>query len=481
MTSPEVPIVNIPRTPDHGFQRTIHRRTTSLWFAALAGGAGLGLLALAASGCGRSPAVASAEPARSAANSAAASPSSSSSGLAVQTILPARKDLVVKFEQSAPVIAFEEADLYAKVTGYVRQVNVDIGDTVEEDQTLLDLDVPDLVQELEYKATLVRQADAEKEQAAAAVQVADAALVLWQSQLVKAEAEVKKAAKEQQFREQQVQRYAGLAARDATTPELAAEKREQYNAAVAAHESALAERQAVQAERSVLTARLEAARAELRTRQRKVDVAQADRARSQVALEFAQIKAPFAGVITRRNVDDGAFVNSASSGRGEPIFSLARVDKVTVVLRVPEKEVSAVKKGSRATIQLEALAGHEVQGLVARFSRALEEKSRTMRVEIDVDNSAGAVYPGMYGAVTLVLREIKNALTVPAAAVYSVDSGVYVIQSRNKQAHRIPVRTGCDDGVVVQILEGLTGDEEIIVSNKGQIAEGQFIQPSRID
>jgi RND family efflux transporter MFP subunit len=193
------------------------------------------------------------------------------------------------------------------------------------------------------------------------------------------------------------------------------------------------------------------------------------------------VKAPFPGIITHRNVDTGAFVNSAGSGRGEPLFTLARVDKLIVILRLPEKEAGMVRQGCKAHMTITALDGLVVEGTVSRFSRVLDDKSRTMRVEIDIDNKSGTVYPGMYGPVKVVLREMPDALTVPAGAVYAVGGKTFVVQVRGGKAYRIPVVTAYDDGLIVQIESGLKGNEEIVVSNKGQLAEGQPVDPHRVD
>lgn len=414
-------------------------------------------------------------------HSAEAPPSSSSQALSVQTVVPVRRDVVVKFEQSAPLIPFEEADLYAKVSGYVKAVHVDIGDTVEKDAPLLEIDVPDVVQDLAYKQALVRQAEADRDQAEADVKVAAAALITWQAQLEQAQSDVKKAESERQFRETRAKRYADLAAQEATTDDVAAEKRDEWEAAKAAHESAVARRKAVNAEKAALDAKREAAEAVFQSKARHVEVAQADVERTKITLRFATLRAPFAGVITRRALDPGTFVNAADSGHGEAIFTLARMDKVIAVLRVPEREAGAVAVGERAMMRISGLRNFEITGSVSRFAKSLEEKSRTMRVEIDIDNPSGAVYPGMYGPVTLVLNEIKGAITVPGSAVYAFGGQSYVIAVHGRQARRIPVKTGYDDGKIVQVVEGLKGDEEIVVSNKGQIEEGQALAPSRID
>lgn len=408
-------------------------------------------------------------------------PNASAKPITVQTVTPKRQTLTVTFAQPGSTVPIEQVDLYAKVTGYVKEVGVDIGESVKADETLLSLDVPDLEEDLAYKQALVRQAQAEREQADAGVKAAQAALGAWDSAWAQSLADVKKSASDLQFRQQQARRYAELAKQEATTPELAEEKAEQAEAAASAHDSALAKQLAVKADKATLEAKLTAAKADLKAKSARIDVAQADVERTRVNLGFAAVKAPFPGIITHRNVDPGAFVNSAGSGRGEPLFTLARVDKLIVILRLPEKEAGMVREGCKAHMSITALDGKVVEGTVSRFSRVLDDKSRTMRVEIDIDNKSGTVYPGMYGPVKVVLREMPDALTVPAGAVYAVGGKSFVVQVRDRKVYRLPVVTGYDDGVVVQIESGLKGNEEIVVSNKGQLAEGQPVDPHRVD
>src|SRR5262249_55618208 len=158
--------------------------------------------------------------------------------------------------------------------------------------------------------------------------------------------------------------YADLAARNATTAQLAQEKASQARAAVAAAEGAEAKRKAVADEEAVLAAKLEAARAELQTRSARGKAAEADREKTRVMFDYARMRAPFDGIVIRRNLDEGAYVRSPSSDRSTPIFTLARTDRVRVVLRVPEREVTAVRPGCRATVVLDALGGAAVEGKV---------------------------------------------------------------------------------------------------------------------
>lgn len=399
--------------------------------------------------------------------------------ITVQTAVPSHADLTRQFEQPAPIVAYERALLHQRVSGYVRQILVDIGDVVPQGKVLMTLDAPDLQQDLTYKQALTKQAEAEAKQADAAVHSAQADLLAWNSQVQEAEAEIQRADSDRKFRKRHAQRFAELGAKEAVPSDLVEEKRDQAAASEAAYQSGLAKRNAIEARKASLVAKLEGARAEQLTRQRKVEVTKADEERAKLMVEYMNLRAPFAGVITKRSLDPGDYVTAGAVR--EPLFVLERLDKLTAVLKVPEREAGNVRVGMKARVRLESRGRQAVPGTVARFAKSLDEKSRTMRVEIDIDNPDGAIYPGMYGSIDLILQENKNALAIPASAVYSVANKTYVVVVRDNRAYRVPVEIGYDDGKVVQIVSGLSGNEEVIVSNKGQISEGQAVDAHRAE
>jgi RND family efflux transporter MFP subunit len=406
----------------------------------------------------------------------ASAPRDSEVAPSVQTVSPERRPLVVKFEQPGIVEASESAALYSRASGYVRSVNVDIGDKVRADQVLLEVYVPELAQDLALKKALLTEAKTAVLQSKAGVAAARGALDSHTSQLALAQADLRKAESDFEFRRREHGRYAELAAKNASTAQLLDERYLVLRTAESACASAEARLKAVENEKVVLKARVASAEADEMKAEARVQVAEADRDKTNTIFDYANLKAPFDGVVTRRTVDVGEFVASPGSDRATPLFTLERIDPVTIVLRVPEKEVPAVHLGNRATVRLDGLQHRELSGSVTRLSQSLDPKSRTMRVEIDVANADGSIYPGMYGAVSLILADLDDALTVPAAALYSRDGELFVFQVRDDRVVRTKVRTGYDDGRVVQILEGLTGDENVIISNKGELSEGELVR-----
>lgn len=394
----------------------------------------------------------------------------------VQTVTPERRDLVAVFEQPGIIEPVAAADLYSRVSGYVKLQKVDIGDRVRQGEILLEVDVPELAQELAFKEALFQQAEAELVQAEANVEAAQGALEANVAQVGLADAEVSKAESDQAFRQGEYERFSGLAASNAATKQVAAEKKNLYQAAQSALHSAQAKRRAVAADEIVLKSKLSAANADVATRTAKIAVAKADREKTRVLFDYAHLKTPFDGVITRRNVDVGDYVSSPGSDRATPLFTLMKIDTVTVVLRVPEKEVPAIRIGSPAVIHLDAFGDEEIRGQVSRMALSLEEKSRTMRVEVDLPNADGKLYPGMYGKMKVTLVNLPDALTVPATALYGQDRELFVVTIADNTARKVKVRTGFDNGSVVQILDGLQGDEQVVISNKGELADGQKVR-----
>lgn len=451
----------------------------------------LGALSLLISSSGCSKPVAGAPPANAASKSTAAERDSEDSATrtrtrtrsqqtaSVQTVKPTRRDLVQKFQQPGIVEAAASADLFSRISGYVDQVKVDIGDTVEAGDVILVVDVPELAQELALKEALVGQAEAELAQAQTTVESAEGAIEIHGSQMELVAAEIKKAGAERNFRQREFERFAALAADKSGSQQVADEKALNYEAARAAYDSAMAKQAAVRSDLTILKAKLSSANADVRAKTAKVAVASADREKTRVLSEYAKLKAPYAGTITRRTVDPGEYVHSPNNDKATPLFTISRTESMTIIMRVPEKEVPFIKIGNPVQMQFDSLQGQVVPGAVTRMAKSLDEKSRTMRIEIDVKNPNGKLYPGMFGSVSLLLADVKDALVVPASALYGTGEGLFVVTVKNGTTQRKKVETGYDDGRNVQVVSGLSENEEVVVSNKGNLADGQSVVPSR--
>jgi membrane fusion protein (multidrug efflux system) len=208
----------------------------------------------------------------------------------------------------------------------------------------------------------------------------------------------------------------------------------------------------------------------------RAEIAKAKLQRTQTLLQFARITAPFAGVVTARFVDPGAFIPAATSGstpQSAAILTLMDFSRLRVQLYVPEAEVPFIKNGLATTLTVEELPGRTFQGTVTRFSNALDESTKTMLTEIELPNADHALRPGMYASVRLAVERKLNALLVPRDAVVVEKAGSFVFTVADGKAHKTPVHTGFSDGVNVELTEGARAGDPVILVGKQTLTDGQ--------
>ncbi len=214
------------------------------------------------------------------------------------------------------------------------------------------------------------------------------------------------------------------------------------------------------------------------TAKAKVDVAKANLERAETLLKFTEVSAPFNGVVTKRFVDVGAFVPSATSGsaaQNAAIVTLVDLKTVRVQVAVPEAEVALIKKGLPVKVTLDGLPGKNFQGTITRFTQALDEVMKTMLVEIDLANDSGELRPGMYATVKIGVEKHSDALLLPIEAVMVEKSGSSVFTVVDGKAKKNPVKTGFNDGSFVEIVDGYKGEEPVIAVGKMALADKQAV------
>jgi RND family efflux transporter MFP subunit len=196
-------------------------------------------------------------------------------------------------------------------------------------------------------------------------------------------------------------------------------------------------------------------------------------------VSYTKVHAPFSGTITARFADPGALIQAATSSatQATPLFTLMDLDTVRVYTNVPQESAGYAKAGVKALLSARELTGPEIQGTITRTTEALDPSTRTLLVEIDLPNKDHVLQPGMYLNVTLLLQERQNALAVPPAAIVSnaSDSSRSVFVVEGGKARKVAVKTGADDGRWVEILDGLTGTESVVVVGKASLTEGQTV------
>ncbi len=314
--------------------------------------------------------------------------------------------------------AWNDSKIYARVNGYVDKWLVDIGDHVSSGQTLALIETPEL----------------------------DAQLQAARAKLSAALAEVNVRQANADFAKSTYDRWRG-------SPQgvVSDQERESKKAAAIGAESELI-----------------AAKAQVTLDQADVD--------SLVSLtEFKSVKAPFEGAVVERDVDIGDLVTAGSGSGVSALFRVARNEPIRVFVNVPQSAADGLVIGAtRASISIGGDAGIHFDGKVARTSRAIDKRSRTLRVEIDLPNADSRLVPGMYVEVSFTLKN-PVGVQVPAAALsFRPKPQVAIVDDNNIVEFR-DVKIGIDDGDVVQIKSGLKEGERVVLNVSNQITSGMKV------
>jgi RND family efflux transporter MFP subunit len=195
---------------------------------------------------------------------------------------------------------------------------------------------------------------------------------------------------------------------------------------------------------------------------------------------FKKVYAPFSGVITRRNVDPGALINAgagaAGSGAGRELFNIARVDPLRVYTDVPQSFAPFIKIKGTATITLQEFPGERFTAEVERTAEAIDPNTRTLRTEVDVPNKSGRLLPGSLGQVHYVVGSNVNKVTVPVNAMLFRSEGprLAVVGADHKIQLR-PISIGRDYGTTLEILAGVSTEDQIVINPPDSLEEGQAV------
>jgi RND family efflux transporter MFP subunit len=386
-----------------------------------------------------------------------------SAAVSVKTAQPQSVTLRKTTSQPASVRAFYVAELHAKVAGYADVPQVDIGAVVKAGQELLVVQVPEMAKAYERSEAEVTRLDADITRAEAAEQVAAAQVQQATSDIEKSTAQV--AADQSEF-----DRADELVKTGVVTGKVKDEAENRLRAAKAQLSS-------IKQNLNVARANANAAAADTVASQAAALVAFRATEEIKVMMEYSSIKAPFAGVVTHRNVAPGDLVrNSAMFSTAKPLFVLAKTDVLRISVAVPERDAVWVDQGDPAKIKFSALPGKVFKGAVARTAGSLDPQTRSLAVEIDLPNKDGALLPGMYGTVVITMSE-KTALIVPADTIRFDATGanplVYLVQ--NGSVSLTPVTVGSDDGHSIEILAGLKEGDQIVTGMLGRLADGQSV------
>ena len=198
-------------------------------------------------------------------------------------------------------------------------------------------------------------------------------------------------------------------------------------------------------------------------------------------LDYTKVYAPFSGVITARFADPGALIQSAavSATQAVPLYTIMNLDTVRVYVSVPQEVSRLAKAGVPVTLTFTESPAQEFKGVITRTTEALDPATRTLLVEIDMPNKERQLQAGTFVSATLYLKQHPNALVIPPAAIATgANKEKAVFVAEQGRAHHVAIKTDLDDGMWVEVVDGLTGNEDIVVVGKSGLKDGQAVNPS---
>jgi HlyD family secretion protein len=406
----------------------------------------------------------------------------------VATVKPKRMPITQKTDQPGKIEAYSMTRIHAKVNGFIDQMFVDIGDhvvgpkrdeqgnIVEPGQLLALLVAPELSDELAQKEAMIALAEADIDQARAAVEVAESMAVSADANVAEAKAGQRKVEAEYQRWRSEADRISLLASTKTVTAKLAEETSQQMKSADAAREEVDARIQSAKAKQHVSQVAISKAKADLRSIDAKLRIAQAEYQRVKSLCEYMQIRAPYSGIISGRNFDTGSLMQVSQASNENPLFTIVQTERVRVSLNVPETEAVILNKDGKATIKVPALNNRIFEGKVARTSWVLSNSTRTLECEIEVANEEGLLRPGMYANVELIIAHKSDIVSLPRSAIVPIDGKpTCLVVTENGTLARRVLQTGIVSQTDIEIVSGLEGAEDVISANASAFKEDQKV------
>jgi len=386
-----------------------------------------------------------------------------------------RSDFVRTTTQPGTVEAFESVNIAPKFSGYLKKMNVDIGDAVERGQVLAEIDAPEVVAVQNKAHAVVEQAITRLASARAAVTVAHASL---EADKAKADAVAATLSRNEsilRYREKSLERLRALAAQNAVERRLVDEAEENVEAARSAVTEAKSQVVKAKAGIEKATAKLVAARSDFEGAKANIHVAQAELENASAAAGYTRIVSPWDGIVTRRGYHMGDYVRSGDLGGRVPLLSLIQTGKVKVIVDVPDVDAPYLDKGDRAIVRIDALGGRAYQGAIARTALAQDPATRTVRAEIDLKNEDGRLRPGQYGRVTIDLQDRRDVLSIPVSALFdrSAAGAAACYRIVDGRAVRARIKIGEENGKLMEVVDGLKEGDSVIAEPVRGIRDGQ--------
>lgn len=215
---------------------------------------------------------------------------------------------------------------------------------------------------------------------------------------------------------------------------------------------------------------------DLNSKQALVDSSEANIRRLLDLQSFEKLYAPFDGVITARNTDIGALIQAGDNTTPKELFHLSAINQLRVYIAVPEVYAERLKTGEKVGLTLDSIPGETFNGTLVRNSNTIDPQSRTLNVEVDVDNPTGRLLPGAYVFVHLPVPASTGAVTIPSNTLLFRAEGLRVGVVRNGHVALVPITIGHDYGNSVEVISGLTPQDEVILDPSDSLTEGAAVQ-----
>jgi RND family efflux transporter MFP subunit len=351
-----------------------------------------------------------------------------------------KKSLGRDITLSSELVPFQEIDVYAKESGYVKKLMVDYGSHVKAGQVMAILEIPELEAQLQEDQAEIRNAA---------------------NQVTRAQHELSRY--QAQYRALHLQ-YTRLDEVFKSQPGIVAQQ----------------EVDDAQGKDMAASSQVDAGQAALEASQSQSAVAKAKLSRDQSLFDYARITAPFAGVVTERYANLGTLVQAGTNSQAAPIVKLSEDDLFRLVIPVPESYVRYIHIGDPVDVRVPSL-NKTLPGKVARFSVDVKESTRTMHTEVDVQNRDRILMPGLFAEADVALEHRDDIPTVPLQAVNheANKTTVFVVGTNNEIEDR-PIVLGLQTANDAEVVSGLKEGEQIVVSDRSGLKAGETVHPQAI-
>ena len=369
--------------------------------------------------------------------------SNAPAGISVGVTKVGRKTLERQLTVSSELVPFQEVDVYAKESGYVRDLLVDYGTRVKKGQVMAVLEIPELEVQLQQDDAAIRNA-------------AD--------QVTRAEHELGRVEAQHKVFHLQFERLNGVAK---SKPGLVAQQ----------------EVDDAQGKDLAAEAQVEATKSNLQGAQSQLQAAEAKKEHDRILFNYSKITAPFTGVVTQRYANLGTLLQAgtSSSTQAMPLVRVSQDDKFRLVMPVPESSVRYVHLGDPVNVSVPSL-NRGFPGKVARFSVDVKEDTRTMHTEVDVPNPNHVLIPGMYAEAAISLERTRDALCVPLQAVNHEGelTTAFVVNQKNTIEDR-KITLGLQTASEAQVITGISEGDQVVVSDRSGLKPGQAVRPQIVE